>query len=301
MAAHYIGIDIGGTSIKGARTTDKGIIIESASAATPSNSLEELLSTIAGMVNTLKGLSSVEGVGVGIPGLLAASTRTVQTSPHISCLRGVPLEELLSRTLSLPVVTENDANAAAYGEWVNGSGRGRQHMVYLTLGTGLGCGLVIAGKLYRGISGYAGEMGHTVVETDGRRCACGSHGCLETRVSATGIVVTAREHGIEDPALTASSLYDQAASGDPRALRVFEETGRYLGIACANLVNLLNPEVLVIGGGVMASGDLLLRSAREEVHRRAFGPSAADCPIVQSQLWPDAGTIGGAMLARDAS
>lgn len=301
MAAHYIGIDIGGTSTKAARTNDSGAVVATASATTPSNSLEALVATITALVKSLRGSSPIQAVGVGIPGLLTASTRTVQTSPHIPCISGVRLEGLLSSALSLPVVTENDANAAAYGEWISGAGRGRKHMVYLTLGTGLGCGLVIAGKLYRGASGYAGELGHTVVEPEGRICACGSRGCLETRVSATGIVLTAREHGIGNPSLTASSLYEAAASGDSGALGVFEETGRFLGIACANLINLLNPEVIVIGGGVMASGELLLRSARDEVHRRAFGPSAADCPIVQSHLWPDAGTIGGAMLARDAS
>jgi glucokinase len=301
MAAHYIGIDIGGTNIKAARTTHVGAIVSAASATTPTTSLDDLVATVTKLVETLRGSTAIQGVGVGIPGLLTAATRTVQTSPNIPCLKGVHLEGLLLTALSLPVVTENDANAAAYGEWISGAGRGRQHMVYLTLGTGLGCGLVIAGKLYRGISGYAGEMGHTVVEPDGRTCGCGSRGCLETRVSATGIVLTAREHGIGDPSLSASSLYQAAVSGDSGALSVFQETGRFLGIACANLINLLNPEVIVIGGGVMASGELLLTSAREEVRRRAFGPSAADCPIVQSQLWPDAGTIGGAMLARDAS
>ena len=155
--------------------------------------------------------------------------------------------------------------------------------------------------MFRGTSGYAGELGHTVVEPWGRPCACGSHGCLETRVSATGIVQTARELDAADANTTAQSLYDAAIKGDRTAQAIFEETGRYLGIACSNLINLLNPEAIVVGGGVMASGDLLLGSARAEAQRRAFPPSAHDCAIVQSQLWPDSGTIGAAMLARDTA
>jgi len=301
MTADYIGIDIGGTNIKAARTASDGKILETSAASTPATDLPMLVETILGLVRVLNHGSPVGAVGVGIPGLLSSTTRTIQTSPHIPCLQGINLAERLEEALSLRVITENDANAGAYGEWACGAGRGRKHIVYLTLGTGLGCGLVINGQLYRGASGYAGEMGHTVVEPGGRDCACGSRGCLETRVSATGIVCTAQELGIAQPGTTSSSLYAAATAGDSKALMVFEETGRFLGMGCANLINLLNPEAIVVGGGVMASGDLLLDAAREEVRKRAFRPSAQDCPIVQSQLWPDAGTIGGAMLARDTS
>jgi glucokinase len=203
--------------------------------------------------------------------------------------------------MAIPVLTENDANAGAYGEWRSGAGKGLQHMAYITLGTGLGGGLILSDRLFHGASGYAGELGHTVVEPAGRQCDCGAIGCIETRVSGPGIVQTALEKGVSGDVSSAGSIYAAAMQGNEGAKAVFVETGRYLGMACANLINLLNLQAIVIGGGVMASGDLLLNATREEVRRRAFPASAQDCPIVQSHLWPDAGVIGAAMLARDNS
>jgi len=298
---HYIGIDIGGTNIKAGRIDDSGQVSALEKAPTPTNDLNALVATIERIVVTLQSNATVSGIGIGVPGLRNARTGIIQTAPHIRSIRGVNLEQLLQDKLKLPVVTENDANAGAYGEWACGAGKGRQHVAYITLGTGLGCGLIFPGKLFRGVSGYAGELGHTVVEPDGRPCACGAVGCLETRVSATGIVQTAWEAHFGGEGVTAEDVYKAAMQGDRIAIGIFQETGRYLGMACSNLINLLNPEAIVIGGGVMASGDLLLAAAREEVNRRAFAPSAADCAIVQSHLWPDAGIIGAAMLARDSS
>jgi glucokinase len=181
-------------------------------------------------------------------------------------------------------------------------------MAYLTLGTGLGSGLIVNGSLYTGTSGFGGEFGHTIVNPDGSQCGCGQRGCIETLVSGTGIVSTAfkKMRGTKagmlreiPPPLTAEKIYEAAVRGDETAREVFAETGRWLGIACANLINLLNPAMIVIGGGVMASGDLLLGHAAEVARRCAFGPSFTDCQIVQSKLWPDAGMIGAALLARD--
>jgi glucokinase len=298
---NYIGIDIGGTSIKAGRTDASGNILQTAVERTPVSDIEKLTSTISGLVESLRDESGIDGIGIGIPGLRNARTGLVETSPHLPCLRGANLEERLRRLFQVTVVTENDANAAAYGEWVCGAGKGLEHLAYITLGTGLGCGLILSGALFRGRSGYAGELGHTVIESDGRLCACGARGCLETRVSATGIVKTAEEAHVPGDISSAEAIYKEAIRGNRAARAVFEETGHYLGKACANLMNLLNPQAIVVGGGVMASGDLLLNAAREEAPRHAFPPSARDCPIVQSQLWPDAGTIGAAMLARDIS
>jgi glucokinase len=298
---HYIGIDIGGTAIKAALTDDTGVVLETTKAPTPADSLQDLLATVSSLVTNLKNKRSVAGVGVGVAGLLNARTRVLETSPNIPGIFQVNLEEKLRDALSIHVVTENDAKAGAYGEWAAGAGKGLKNMAYLTIGTGLGCGLVLGGQMYRGTSGYAGELGHTVVEQGGRPCACGSQGCLETRVSATGIMLTARDRNVDPSVTSAEVLYDMAINGDATARSIFEDTGRYLGIACSNLMNLLNPEAIVVGGGVMASGDLLLNAARAESQRRAFPSSARDCPIVQSQLWPDSGTIGAAMLARDTA
>lgn len=298
---NYIGIDIGGTGIKAALTDDTGMVLETVKTPTPANNLQDLIAAVSGLVAQLQQKGPVSGVGVGIAGLLNARTRILETSPNIPCVNEVNLEQQLRDAMSVHVVTENDAKAGAYGEWTAGAGKGLTDMAYVTIGTGLGSGIVLDGTMVRGHSGYAGELGHTVVEPWGRPCACGSHGCLETRVSATGIVQTARELNAADHNTTAESLYRAAINGDRIAREIFEETGRFLGIACSNLINLLNPEAIVVGGGVMASGDLLLGAARAEAQRRAFPPSARDCAIVQSQLWPDAGAIGAAMLARDTA
>jgi len=298
---HYIGIDIGGTSIKAGRVESSGSVSAFRKAPTPATDLAALIATIADLMDGLRENLPISGIGAGIPGMRNARTGTIETSPHIPAIREVNLEQLLAEKMRLPVITENDANAGAYGELVAGAGKGLEHMVYITLGTGLGCGLILSRKLFRGFSGYAGEFGHTVVEPQGRPCACGAVGCLETRVSATGIVQTGREFNFGPEGFTAEDVYNAATQGDKTAIKVFQETGRYLGIACANLINLLNPQAIVIGGGVMASGGLLLDAAREETRRRALGPSLRDCEIVQSHLWPDAGIIGAAMLARDSS
>jgi glucokinase len=305
---YYVGIDIGGTSIKAGLVDESGRVCELHEAPTPVDDLDDLMSTLAELFSRVRANGTVCAVGVGIPGLRSYATSVIETSPNIPCIHGVNLEDLLARKLGMPVITENDAKAGAYGEWACGAARGLQHLAYITIGTGLGCGLILHGKLFRGASGYAGELGHTTVELDGRACGCGSRGCLETRVSATAMVLTAREFLQNDPkgplndvrdSLTAKLIYDAAIQGDATAQTVFAETGRFLGIACANLVNFLNPQMIVIGGGVIASGELLLEPATAEARRRAFAPAVQVCPIVRSQLWPDAGLIGAAMLARD--
>src|SRR4029450_12198703 len=297
---HYIGIDIGGTTIKAARVDALGAVAESVKAPTPADNPEKLIPPIGFLISRLQVGAPASAVGVGIPGLRNSRTGVIQTSPHIPCIRNINLEGLLMKTLSIPVITENDANAGAYGEWGCGSGKGLQHMAYISLGTGLGCGLILSEGLFRGASGYAGELGHTVVEPAGRQCSCGAIGCIETRVSGPGVIQTAREKAYSGD-LVAASIYSAALQGNESAKAVFEETGRYLGMACANLIKLLNIQAIVVGGGVIAAGDLILNAAREEVGRPAFASSAQDCPIVQSQLWPDAGVIGAAMLARDNS
>ena len=296
---HYIGIDIGGTTIKAARVDAGGRVLDSARAQTAANDLEGLVATLAGLADQLRAGSDVSAVGLGIPGLRNKETGVVQTSPHIPCIRNVNLEQLLRQKLGIPVISENDANAGAYGEWRCGAGKNLQHLAYITLGTGLGCGLILSGELFRGTSGYAGELGHTVIEPGGRRCDCGATGCIETRISGPGVIQTAREMQVDGDLSSAESIYKAALLGQRDAQAVFEDTGRYLGMLCSNLINLLNLQAIVIAGGVMAAGDLLLAPARDEVGRRAFRPSAQDSPIVQSQLWPDGGTIGAAMLARD--
>ena len=301
---HYVGLDIGGTSVKAGLVDETGRILESRRSPTSIDDLNAFVSNLTELIREFQKSAAVDAVGIGVPGLRSAKTHTIETSPNIPCLKNVNLEQLVAEQVHVRCVSENDANAAAYAEFVCGAGIGLQHMAHLTLGTGLGSGLVLNGSLFTGSSGYGGEFGHTVLRAklyqkdEGRICGCGNRGCLETFVSATGIVATAREHGMQGP-LTSEAIYEAAVRGDPTALDVFRETGEYLGMACANLINLLNLEMIIVGGGVMASGDLLLDTARATAKAYAFPSSFAGCRMVKPKLWPDAGVIGAAMLARD--
>ena len=301
---HYLGLDIGGTSIKAGLVDKTGKILESRRAHTVIDDLNAFLFNLTELIREFQKSAAIDAIGIGVPGLRGAKTHIIETSPNIPCLKHVNLEQMVADQVQVHCVSENDANAAAYAESVCGAGIGLQQMAHLTLGTGLGSGFVLNGKLFTGASGYGGEFGHTVLRAkpfgkdEGRLCGCGNRGCLETFVSATGIVTTAREHGMSGP-LTSETIYEAAINGDATALDVFKETGEYLGIAFANMINLLNLEMIIVGGGVMASGELLLDIARETARDYAFPSSFQDCQILKSKLWPDAGVIGAAMLARD--
>lgn len=311
---HYLGIDVGGTSIKAGLVDETGQILESRKTLTITDNLNGFVSTLSDLVRSFQNAANIDAIGIGIPGLHSSKTNITETSPNIPCLKKVNLGELLADQVHIRTVTENDANAATYAEFACGAGVGLQHMAHITLGTGVGSGFVFNGSLFTGASGYGGEFGHTILnvsptpESASRVCACGNIGCVEMYVSATGIVITAEEmmrsapesrlHQAPPP-LTSEKIHAAATAGDATALNVFKETGRYLGIACANLINLLNLETIVIGGGVIAAGDLLMNATLKSARRHAFPSSYADCQIVQSKLWPDTGMIGAAMLARD--
>jgi glucokinase len=301
---HYLGLDIGGTFVKAGLVDETGRVIESRRAHTAIDDLNAFVSNLSELIREFQKSTAIDAVGLGVPGLRNSRTRIIETAPNIPCLRKVNLEQLVADQVQIRCVSENDANAAAYGEFLCGPGAGLQHMAMLTLGTGVGSGFVLNGNLFTGASGYAPEFGHTVLRAkpygndEGRPCGCGNRGCVEAFVSATGIVTTAKEHGMSGT-LTSEGIFDAATQGDPTAMEVFKETGEYLGIACANLINLLNLEMIVIGGGVMAAGDLLLNTARAAAKRYAFPSPFADCRIERSSLWPDAGVIGAALLARD--
>ncbi len=310
----YLGLDIGGTSIKAGLVDETGRVLETRKASTITDDLNGFLSTLTELVREFQKTAPIDAIGIGVPGLRSSRTHIIETSPNIPCLRKINLEELLADQVHIRTISENDANAAAYAEFICGGAVGLQHMAHLTLGTGLGSGFILNGSLFTGASGYGGEFGHTILqagnseETPGRLCACGNRGCVEIFVSATGIVMTAEEmmrsapdsllHDVAWP-LTSEKIFEVAERGDETAQGVFRKTGRYLGIACANLINLLNLEMIIIGGGIMAAGSLLLDPIREFAQLHAFPTSFADCQIVQSKLWPDAGMIGAAMLARD--
>lgn len=248
----------------------------------------------------------VAGVGIGCPGPLDLERGRVLDTPNLGW-PDYPIRDRVAARLRLPATLDNDANCATYGEWWQGSGRGARSVVGVTIGTGIGGGLVVNGRLVRGASGTAGHLGHMTIELDGRRCGCGNRGCLEAYASGTSIAARARE-GIEAGSeseitrlvdgdlsrITALTVYDALLLGDRYAREVMLESAEYLGVGVANVVNLLNPEVVVVVGGVTKAGDHLFAPLRAAVKRRAF-PTAVDaCRIVPGELEGAAGIVGAA-------
>lgn len=308
-----IGVDIGGTKIAAGVVDDDGKVVDSTRRSTPGHDVKMTESVIAEVVAELSQRHEVSAVGIGAAGWIAADRATVLFSPHLAW-RNEPLRDALVEAVGVPVVVENDANAAAWAEHRFGAARGAEFAVMITLGTGIGGGLVIDGTLFRGANGIGCEYGHMTVVPDGRRCACGNRGCWEMYASGTALARDARELADiapvgaarlmelahHDPDMLSGPLVTRAArDGDPASVEIYTTMGRWLGKGIANLAAVLDPEVFVIGGGVSEAGDLLLAPARqafaESLTGRGFRPLA---DIRLAELGPDAGLVGAADLAR---
>jgi glucokinase len=308
-----IGVDIGGTKVAAGVVDEDGQVLAMVRRPTPGEDVVGTEKAIAGSVVELAERYDVVAVGVGAAGWIANDRATVLFSPHLAW-RDEPLRDALIGRIGMPVTVENDANAAAWAEYRFGSARGDRVVCCVTLGTGIGGGLVMSGVLYRGAYGVAGEWGHMAVVPDGRRCACGNRGCWEMYASGTALARDARELAEVSPvaahrllqlvdgdpsALTGTDVTIAAREGDPAAVEIFTEMGRWLGRGIADLAAILDPSVVVIGGGVSEAGELLLTPAREafgaSLTGRGFRPAAA---IRLAALGPDAGLVGAADLAR---
>ncbi len=243
------------------------------------------------------------GVGIGSPGPLDRKTGTVISTPNLGW-RNFPLRDLIQNAVDLPASLENDANAATFGEWWLGAGRGVDTLVGLTLGTGIGGGLVLNGELYHGASDAAVEIGHMTISSTGRKCKCGNYGCLEAYASGPAIALRAVE-GLEAGAesillelvddlseITAETVFEAVVRGDRYATDVVSDTAKFLGAGVANVINVLNPEMVVISGGVTKAGDHLMVPLRAEVRMRAFKVAEEACVIVPAELRGTAGVIG---------
>jgi glucokinase len=248
----------------------------------------------------------VVGVGIGSPGPLDRKTGVVLETPNLGW-RDLPLRDLIGDRVGLPTTLDNDANCATYGEWWMGAGKGARILVGLTLGTGIGGGLVIDGKIHHGASDAAGEFGHMTIDFTGRKCKCGNYGCLEAYASGPNIAARAVEGieaGIESvltelvdgnlDAITAQRVYEAAVLGDGYAKEVMQETAKVLGVGIANLLNGLNPDAVVIAGGVTRAGEHLFGPLTKEIRKRAFRPAVEACRVVPAQLPETAGVIGAA-------
>jgi glucokinase len=307
-----VGIDIGGTKIAGALVNEAGEILRDLKVPTPANDPVALQAAVVKMVEELRAGEQVSAVGVAAAGFIDAKQSVVYYSPNLSW-RNEPLKEKLEAELGLPVVIENDANAAGWAEYRFGAGSGYHHMMMLTIGTGVGGAIVANGELFRGGFGIGAELGHMNFVPKGKLCGCGQHGCLEQYGSGTALLNSAKElvaSGSEEakrlkelsdslPELTGNEVYKAIQEGDPGALRLLTELGSNLGLAVASLVAVLDPEIVVIGGGVSAAGELLLEPIRaaylEHLPARGFRP---ELKIVGAQLHNDAGVVGAADLAR---
>lgn len=307
-----IGVDIGGSKVAAGVVDDDGRVIDAERRETPGDDVEQTETVIVEVVSTLAARHDVEAVGVGAAGWIADDHATVLYAPHLAW-RNEPLRDALADRIRLPLVIENDANAAGWAEYRFGAAQGQKVVVCVTLGTGIGGGLIINGSVYRGAFGVACEYGHMTVVPDGRRCACGNRGCWEMYASGRALARDAKELAADSPvaaagmielagsvdALSGPAVTAAAQAGDAAALSICTTMGRWLGRGLASLAAVLDPSLFVIGGGVSAAGDILLKPAREEFEHtltgRGFRPIAG---VALAAAGPDAGLIGAADLAR---
>ena len=311
---YTVGIDIGGTKVLGGVVDETGAIISRARRDTPAEGGVALTQAIADVALELMKDSEIESVGVSVAGFISADRKTILATPNIKDWNGVNLDYELTSRIGLPVVIENDANSAAWGEFKFGAGRGKENILMLTVGTGIGGGIVVNSNLLRGSFGIAAEIGHLRIVPNGLLCGCGAYGCFEQYGSGTALLRHAREaiklhpdrasnilkrgdgsiEGVNGSAITAA-----AGDGDELALSIFETTGDYIGAGIASLAVILDPETVVIGGGVIDAGDILLNPIRTGMDK--YMPFAGKHPhpqIVAAQLGNEAGLVGVADLAR---
>jgi glucokinase len=309
-AASFIGIDLSGPRLRAAIVGNDGQISERREAPIEE---DRLVAQVAEVVGELRGLDpNVAAVGIAIPGLVNRQTDRVISSRDLPATVREDLHAELTKATGVRVEIENDANAAAYGEYKVGAGCGSRDMFYITIGEGIGGALILEGRLWTGASGFAGEVGHITIDTEGIECECGNTGCLETVASGPNIVRRASERLFRDGTsslsklavnknFTAADVAHEANHGDDFAMMMIERTGKYIGTGVASVLNLLNIERIVLGGGVMDAGDLILNPIIQEAQRRAFQPCFEATQIVAATLGDDAISIGAAMLARDAA
>jgi glucokinase len=316
-----LGIDIGGTNLVAGCVSTDGARVEGllSEPTRPEEGADGVIARIVDLAwRSMASLvaavprAKVAGVGIGAPGPLDTRRGVVLLTPNLGWV-DMPLRDRIAKGLGLPAALDNDANCAVLGEHWRGAAQGTRQALGVTIGTGIGGGLILDGRLYHGASDCAGEIGHTTIEMNGRRCACGNYGCLEAYASGPAIArraLEAVETGAESSlaevarrgpgAVTAQVVYEAATAGDPLAREVVQDTARFLGAGIANLVNVYNPEVVVVCGGVTQAGDSLFVPLRREVGRRAFRPAVDVCRILPGALPGTAGVVGAARVFLDA-
>ncbi len=302
-----VGLDVGGTKIAAARVAADGTILARERLDTPA---DDMAATLEAMVSAARSVMTgdVVAVGIGAAGLVESATGVLRFAPNLAW-RDAPLVAHVGEALGLRVFADNDANVAAWGEYRFGAGRGHACMLMVTVGTGIGGGIVAGGELYRGAHGFAAEIGHIIVEPDGPACGCGNRGCWEQVASGQAIARSGSAEASRDPGgaiaraaagatVTGRHVTEAARAGDAAAAAILTEVGRRLGEGLAGLANVLDPSLIVVGGGAAEAGDLLLVPARvafaSAIEARSHRP---EVPIVGASLGTDAGVVGAATLA----
>ncbi|MCI8632240.1 MAG: ROK family protein [Lachnospiraceae bacterium] len=312
----YAGIDLGGTTIKGALVTEAGEILCEKSIPTGGERPQrEVVQDMANLVLELveaqgMNIQDIASVGIGSPGAIDPVEGKVMFAANFADFRDVPMVSIMKETLPVPVYLENDANVAALGEAMFGAGNGSANAITITLGTGLGGGIIIDGKIFSGAFYGGGEMGHQVIVADGLPCTCGRKGCWEVYSAATALIRMGREKCVQHPdskmyeqvkgdlrELNAKHVFDAADAGDVYAKEAIQEYAHYLAIGLGNTINVFQPEYLIIGGGPSAQGDKLLNPVKEELKKEVFG-GVTKTQVVIAKLGNKAGVIGAAMLGK---
>lgn len=319
MEKLVLAVDLGGTNFRAAAVDATGKIVKRIKKSSQGDRGKKPVWEV--VTSALEHLyrdfprGHIKAMGLAVAGAIDIHSGIITQCPNIVALEGIPLrEKLRSGTLAhLPLILENDANAAAMGEKWKGAGAGCKDLICLTLGTGIGGGIIVDHRLVHGADGMAGELGHMTVQPRGARCACGNHGCLEALASATAIrregIVAARTHpesalnrtyGGNLAAIDAEMVFQAATQGDAVAQKVYQTMGTHLGIGIASLINAFNPEAVIIGGGVSKAWELFMPQVRQEIQRRAFKVPAERARILQAACGDDAGLLGAAYLAFSA-
>ena len=311
-----LAIDLGGTKVLTAIISNQGQVMAKERCLTladegPEAVINRILSAIDHLLSQRKiNLSQLDSISIAAAGAMDFEKGLITLSPHLPRWHDVPLRDIVKEKYKVNTFLINEASAAALGEHYFGAGRGINNLILLTVGTGIGGGIIINGKLYSGASGSAGEIGHMTIDDNGPRCSCGNTGCLETLVSGTAVTKEAIKRirqgerssiaeivGGKVENITAEKVSLAAQDGDSLALEVILKAATYLGVGLVNLVNIFNPEMIIIGGGMAKMGDLLLNPARQVVRERAFQLPAQAVRIVSAQLGDDAGVLGAAVFA----
>jgi glucokinase len=307
-----VGIDLGGTQLRVAVADDRGrlrtVVRHPTEAARGrQHVIDRIVSAVAEALDhdgTTR--RRVRALGIGLPGPVDPAAGLVISPANLPGFRNVPLNRILARATGIPSFLHHDAHLAALGEHRRGAARGASELIYVTVSTGIGAGLILGGELYAGAHGIAGEVGHIVVQRDGPRCTCGNRGCLEAIASGTGIARAARESAYKTPSSAlhrlehphAEDVARAARAGDELANAILENAGIYLGLAMGTLVNLFNPQLIVLGGSVIKAGSLLLAPMRHSMNASSWKASRRGLRIVRPELGDDAGLIGAVEFAR---